>query len=98
MNEAHENRETNPEENYSSASEELPTYVEPNEANAQVIQGIPGRASTVKRWLQGIFPLILILGFCVILAFKNPGAASIVAIGTAAATIIRAWQRTNNSR
>lgn len=42
------------------------------------------------RWWQRDSQLILVLGFCIVLAFANPGAAAIVAIGTAAAAIIRA--------
>ncbi len=42
------------------------------------------------RWWQRDSQLILVLSFCIVLAFANPGAATIVAIGTVAAAIIRA--------
>ena len=41
-------------------------------------------------WLQRHSQLILVLIFCIVLAFANPGAVAIGAIGTAAALIIRA--------
>jgi hypothetical protein len=96
LNEARENHESTLEENCTSEREEPSMNTESSKPNFPVERRTSRRTYTTGNWWLNISPLIFILSFCIVLDFKNPGATSVLAIGTTAATIIRAWQRTKN--